>query len=422
MNGAGGAALLARLRAQGFLPPDYGGRGLINVPATALDVLGVRDASDPVPLADLDPALCDGVKQVVMVLADGLGYGQLERLCESGETPFLASLVERARRRESAQLLECTTIFPSTTAAAVTTMHTARTPQEHGNIAYFLWLEEFGRVTQMLRWCRADRRRGSYFDDPNLDPRRYVQVPSIHTRLRDAGGRSYVIEPEIFRGQAMERMHGVDAEFVGCAVPSMMGVRLRELLEARPWGGAPALVYAYWEGIDYVTHRLGPRGPEHAAEAAAFDLSLGRALRARPPGDTLVLLTADHGHAAVEPTSFLDLHDDHELEALLRTPLAGEPRVPFFSTDHPAEVVAHLRRRYPGAFFTFERDDGIEAGLFGRGAPTLVKRRVGEVLGLLDGDRAASIIRIEGRPLRQRGSHGGMTADEMRIPVLAWRC
>jgi len=415
------AALIDGLRARGFLPPDHGGRGIASVPATALAAIGMRDADDPPLLAGLDPALLDGVRQVLVVLADGLGWGQLERLCAAGETPFLASVVRRAERREQAQLLECLTSFPSTTAAVVTTMNTARTAQEHGNLAYFCWLEEFGRVTQMLRWGPAEQRRGSYFDDPHLDPRKYAQVPSIHRRLRERGARSYIIEPEVFRGQAMERMHGAEATFVGTIHPSVMGVRVKQLLDERPWGDRPAYVYAYWEGIDYVAHRLGPRGSEHAAEAAAFDLSLGRALGGRPPGDTLVLLTADHGHAAVEPQRFLDLHDDEDLRAMLRNPLAGEPRAAFLHTDRPAAVIAYLEQRYPGFFFPFLRDEGIAAGLFGTGDPALVRRRVGEVVALVDGDRGVSIVRIEGQPLRQRGSHGGMTPDEMRIPVLAWR-
>src|SRR6266550_5897188 len=36
-------ALIERLRARGFVPPDYDGGGLINIAATVLDVLGVRD-------------------------------------------------------------------------------------------------------------------------------------------------------------------------------------------------------------------------------------------------------------------------------------------------------------------------------------------------------------------------------------------
>ena len=410
--------LLERLRARGFVLPDYEGGGLLNVPATVLDVLGARDVGDASPLTALDPALREGVKQVVVVLADGLGWWQLEMLCDQGVTPFLAELRGRARRRDRAQLIEATTVFPSTTAAAITTMNTARTPLEHGNIAYFLWLEEFAEVTAMLRWGRAVNRRGSYFDDPAVDPRRYVKVPSIHARLRDRSIASYVIEPEIFRAEAMTRMHAAEANFVGYVVPSTMGVRLRSALADAP---RPSYVYAYWSGIDTVSHLYGPRSQEAAIEAAIFDLSLRFALAGRPADDTLVLLTADHGHAATDPDKMLDIVGDEELRALLRNPAAGEPRLVFLHTDHAEKVREHIERKWPGQATLLDRDELIDAGLFGRGDPTVARRRIGEVVVLLDRDLSASIVKVDGQTLRHRGSHGGMTADERRIPILAWR-
>jgi hypothetical protein len=409
--------LVERLRARGFVMPDYDGGGLLNLPATVLDVLGARDAGDAPPLSQLDPKLREGVRQVVVILADGLGWWQLEMFCDRGDTPFLAELRERARKRDRAQIIEATTVFPSTTAAAITTMNTARTPLEHGNIAYFLWLEEFAQVTAMLRWGPAIVRRGSYFDDPAVDPLRYVLVPSIHKRLRERGTASYVIEPEIFRSEAMTRMHATEANFVGYVVPSTMGVRLRALLDAP----RPSYVYAYWSGIDTVSHLYGPRSDEAAIEAAILDISLRYALAGRSAGDTLILLTADHGHATTDPDKMLDIVGDEELRALLRNPPAGEPRLVFLHTDRPKEVRAHVERKWPGQITLLDRDELIDAGLFGRGDPMVARRRIGEVVVLLDRDLSASIVKVAGQTIRHRGSHGGLTADEMRIPVLAWR-
>ena len=257
-------ALVERLRARGLVPPDYAGGGLVNVASSVVEVLGMRDGTDPPPLRALETTLTNGVRQVVLVLADGLGAAQLRSLAASGDVPFIASVLRRAKRGDRAQLIEATTIFPSTTAAAITTLNTARTPQEHGNLAYFIWLEEFAQVTQMLRWGPGVTRRGSYFDDASVNPRDFVKVPSIHGRIRSRGGASYVIEPEIFRQEAMTRMHASSAAYAGYFLPSSMGVRLRGLLEERPWGDRIAYLYAYWAGIDSVAHLHGPQSPEHA--------------------------------------------------------------------------------------------------------------------------------------------------------------
>jgi Type I phosphodiesterase / nucleotide pyrophosphatase len=411
-------ALTASLRARGLVPPDYDGRGLLNIPSTVLDVLDVRQPTDPPVLVDLDPALRDGARRVVTVLVDGLGWAQLNALCDQGVLPFLAEVRDRARARDGAQLLEATTVFPSTTAAAITTMNTARTPLEHGNIAYFAWVEEFAQVTQMLRWGAAVTRRGSYFDDATVDPRRYVQVPSIHGRLRENGIPSFVVEPEMFRTEAMTRMHAAEASYLGYILPSTMGVRIREFLASPP---GPGYLYAYWSGVDTACHIYGPYSAEAAAEAALVDLDLRRAVGDRARGDTLLLLTADHGHAAIDPDRTIDLIGDEDLAALLRNPLSGEPRLVFIHTDHPDLVREHLEQRWPRTFTVFDRDELIAAGLFGRGEGAVTRGRIGELVAMLTGERSASLVRVDGQVVRHRGDHGGMTADEMKIPILAWR-
>jgi hypothetical protein len=414
-------SLRERLRAHGFHPPDYGGGGLVNVAATILDLCGARRPGDPPQLRGIDPALLEGVRNVVLVLADGLGSDQLQRLARNGDVPFLERILARAARGDAAQLIDATTIFPSTTVAAITTLNTATTPQEHGNIAYFLWLEEFAAVSQMLRWGPAAQKRGSYFDDPAVDPRKYAKVPSIHRAIRDHDGRSYIVEPEIFRTEAMTRMHAAEADHVGYLVPSTMGVRIQQLLETRPEDDTPMYVYAYWAAVDTVSHWYGPRGAEHAAEAAGLDRNLERALGKRPPGDTLVILTADHGHASVDPSRLIDLEADTELRALLRNPIAGEPRLVFLHTDRAAEVRRYLEQAHAGTLFLIDREEAIDEGLFGRGDPALVRKRVGEVIALIGGERGSSVVRVDGQVVRHRGSHGGMSPDEMRVPVLLWR-
>src|SRR5438093_144307 len=95
-------ALIERLRACGFVPPDYDGGSLLNVAVTVLDLVGARDETDPPPLRALDPDLRKGVRQVVVVLADGLGTAQLRALCAAGDTPFIASLLARAEAGDDA--------------------------------------------------------------------------------------------------------------------------------------------------------------------------------------------------------------------------------------------------------------------------------------------------------------------------------
>ena len=84
-------------------------------------------------------------------------------------------------------------------------------------------------------------------------------------------------------------------------------------------------------------------------------------------------------------------------------------------------VRSHIESRWPGVFTLLDRDALLAEGFFGRGDQALAKKRIGEVCAMLTSDRAARIMRVDGQEFRHRGSHGGMTPDEMYIPVLAWR-
>jgi hypothetical protein len=410
--------LVDRLRARGFVAPDYDGGGLVNVPATVLDVLGARVATDAPALTALDPALCEGVRQVVVVLADGLGWWQLEMLCDQGDTPFLAELRDRARRRDQGAAHRGDDGVP------IDDRGGDHDDQHRANAAR-------ARQHRVLPLARGIRRgHGDAPVGPRGDASRFVLR---RPRRRPRPLRPGAVHPRPLtraRHPVAPRRAGdlpvgshdtharVEASFVGYVLPSSMGVRLRALVDDAP---RPSYVYAYWSGIDTVSHLYGPRSEEAAMEAALFDLDLRRALGHRPAGDTLVLLTADHGHATTDPDKMLNMVGDEELRSLLRNPPAGEPRLVFLHTDRPAAVREYIDRRWPGLVTLLDRDELIDAGLFGRGDSKIARRRIGEVVALLDRDLSASIVKVEGQTIRHRGSHGGMSADEMRIPILAWR-
>ena len=78
-----------------FVRPDFGGRGLANVAPTVLRLLAPTAAHDGLPTLDrsvLPEHLTEGIKRVVLVVADGLGHNQLLREIAAGNAPNLAAL------------------------------------------------------------------------------------------------------------------------------------------------------------------------------------------------------------------------------------------------------------------------------------------------------------------------------------------
>src|SRR4051812_17482245 len=97
--------------------PDYDGGSLVNLMASIVD--GCGGAARHPPLGALPPAELSSARNVVLLIVDGLGDFYLRR---RGAGSALA-----AGRRSP-----MTSVFPPTTASAITTSYTGATPLEHG--------------------------------------------------------------------------------------------------------------------------------------------------------------------------------------------------------------------------------------------------------------------------------------------------
>jgi hypothetical protein len=122
--------------------------------------------------------------------------------------------------------------------------------------------------------------------------------------------------------------------------------------------------------------------------------------------------------------------DHPELLAMLRVPPAGERRAVYLHARPGAvsEVAAYGRERMRDVAATMLRDEAVELGLFGPG--TLTERAAGRIGDVLLFPRnnlqlVAPIEMADGTPPPRspnfRGLHGGLSADEALVPLLALR-
>src|SRR5919197_4401759 len=113
--------------------PDYAGGSLVNLVATLVAARGGKALHEPLRDFTLDSR----VRNVVLLIIDGLGDNYLARHGAGSE-------LARRRRRS------LTSVFPSTTATAITTSYTGRTPLEHGLTGWFIYFGEAGCVSAAL--------------------------------------------------------------------------------------------------------------------------------------------------------------------------------------------------------------------------------------------------------------------------------
>ncbi|HTW55643.1 MAG TPA: alkaline phosphatase family protein, partial [Thermoplasmata archaeon] len=255
------AAAVARLTAPdprlGVPIPAYGGRSLPNVGASVVAAVGLADVAPP-PLApplaaDLDPfhgRRAEG--PVVVLLADGFGWNSF--------ATWRATDRSDAARRWSALARPITTIFPTTTTAALVSLSTATSPSRHGIVGYRQFLPRFGVVADLLRMAPVGVAVPESLVGPDWSPDLISGAPSIFRR----GVRGVAVSRDRFEGSALTRLLYDGAEFVPYATASDLAHQLIDQLE-RPT--PPPVVYAYWDELDTVHHLRGPHDRLFAFEA-----------------------------------------------------------------------------------------------------------------------------------------------------------
>lgn len=122
-----------------FLYPYYGKYSIVELTQSILSVFGIESERPTLPFPLL---MGEPVKHVVLFFVDGLGFNHLSE--QADFQPFFGLL------RERADIYPLTTVFPSTTPAALTTFHTGLTPEEHGLPEWTTYFEEIDQLVETL--------------------------------------------------------------------------------------------------------------------------------------------------------------------------------------------------------------------------------------------------------------------------------
>ena len=410
-----------------FILPHYGGYSIANVPATVAALLGVElpDGAPPLPThLWADPSgqasgrgMASGVRRVVLVLLDAVGYLHLQRYLTEEDSVF-------RHLAQAGRLVPLTSVFPSTTVAALTTLRTGRTPLGHGFLGTKLLLSEQGLLANMIKLAPAAHKRPEELLDWGWKPEEFVTVPSLAQQLAAAGVQSvaHTYLPHLAGGLSRIFLRGM-TEVQGYAGFSDLWINLRRTLIQRQ--NEPLFVSAYWGSTDTVAHLYGPEGEPFRAElrhlARALEEDFLAPLPAAAREGTLLIIIADHGQTATPPERAVRLSDHPALQQALLLPPAGEPRAAYIYV-RPGQadgLRAYVAEHLSGRFLLLEMERAVTAGLFGPEQPTPeLRARLGDFLLLARND---SRLIVEKKKVPIHGHHGSLTPEEMLVPLLMVR-
>ncbi len=405
--------------------PDYETGNFAHIPGLLQSLLGVET---PTPLTPERFGFRPGqFKNVIFLFLDAFGWNVYSYFLNRRNRIV-------GRLTDKGQVHKITAQFPSTTAAEVTTFHTGQVVGQHGVYEWQYYEPEVDDVIVPLLFSYAgEGKRRDTLRDAYIDARDILPTHTFFSDLQNAGVPTFTFVPRGFIGTPYNDVLSVGANATGYTTIAEGLVTLNRKIKRTK---DPALFYFYTPHIDSLAHAHGPFSFQSLAEADAtltlLDKFLFHPLRGRD--DTLIILSADHGQIRVDPrtTLYINLHPEfQELRCYLRANRQGKILPPGGS---PRDMFLHVREEYVGRAQTLLRkmlggradvlriEQLIAAGLFGTAEPSPdFMKRAGNLVILPRGDETVWWYEKGKFELKHNGLHGGLSRDEMEIPLILYR-
>ena len=192
---------------------------------------------------------------------------------------------------------------------------------------------------------------------------------------------------------------------------------IEQTVSAVKSGPERKFVYAYWPDFDALAHQHGVASKQVRTHFSALDAAFGELLARLAGSDTVVALTADHGFIDCPPGESIELPP--ALAALLRFPLCGERRVAFCHVREAKHFLETARELLGDRAEVRPSRELADDGWFGSGrAHPHFAERIGDVALVMKGSGTVKDW-VTGEPRHLHiGNHGGMSEDEMNIPLV----
>ncbi|HUZ16743.1 MAG TPA: alkaline phosphatase family protein [Spirochaetia bacterium] len=377
---------------------------IVDLMRTMMILCGYREFKDTHWVKVLKQGLMGDVRRMrpcdhyVFVLIDGMGNN-------------LSDFFPRGGFFDTYYVRELRSVFPSTTACALTSLITGEWPGIHGLTGWFTYLPEIGKTAKILPF--VDRMNDAPLESCGADLSSLMPVKS---RLSALDREVCAVLPNTLRGSAYSTWAHGENQVIGYRSLSGGFQAVAANVQNR---SLPSFTFLYVPDVDTAQHEAGTSGAKVKRLVRAIDEALVKLKEAMPDNARLVV-SADHGLVDVPENRRLHIHDGHPMLNYLEFVPSGEPATPIF---HVREGQEHQFEDYFDTSFgsvmeLLSISDGEALGLFGPdGISPVTRRRLGNYVGI-SADPFVMLYEAPGtEPLNHIAFHGGLQPQTMRVPL-----
>jgi hypothetical protein len=359
--------------------PDYK-KSILNVSTSILNHYGVKISHPTLPL--LDSHLSKNYRNIVLILVDGLGEDAIIKHLSSSSKLY----------QNMASTL--TSVFPSTTVAATTSVLSGKTPLETGWLGWHQYISE--EDASVIFFLNRDYYSLKSYD--YLVAERYVPYLNIYQQIT-------AVSPHIHTHEIFPAFRTPEHTTFA---------KICETIKNTIQADGKHFVYAYWDKVDSLMHEYGPYSkPVHDM---IMSVEEGYAnLIASIEDDTLVIVIADHGQVDVETIQLTNY--PLIIDTLKRLPSNESRASVFYVKDSMHEVFENaFNSQFRQYFNLYKTEDLLKMGLFGNGKehPRL-RDFLGDYVAIAIDHYILSTVNND---FVMRGQHAGLLKEEMIVPLI----
>lgn len=329
--------------------------------------------------------------KVCVILVDGLGSDNLR--AAGGHAPFLNAALKASK--------SINTVFPSTTASAITSFGVGAAPSRHGILGYSVYDRESGLTRNLLTgW-------GEGFEAST-----FQKLQTVSDMAIQSGVQSFTVGPGEYADSGFTQLNMSAASYVPAKSFEDRIEAVKTILASKH----ASLTYLYFPELDSIAHSYGVASTEWLTKLEDLDAAI-KSLVVSLPKDCGLVVTADHGIVDV-PKENQVLLDEMEIPNLLA--VTGDPRNTFLYFEHETDVQATktlLEEQLENKAVVATVQDLQDAGWL---SPEIENSRFLPDLYLIALSNFASYHRSYCKPqsLRMVGQHGSISQTELSVPLI----
>lgn len=384
--------------------PEYKESSIVNLMASISKALGKKTEYNPLKI--LTDKEIKNNQNIVLIIIDGLGYNYIKRNAKD-------TILEKNL------LGHMTSVFPATTAAAITTFFTGTEPIKHSVTGWFMNLKELGMTSTILPFI--PRLGGISFSEFGIEPSDIITSKPLFKNL---SSKKYFITIDHIKDSEYSVAMTPDAKRIGCKNIKSFFSQINKAINENKNSRKKTFMHCYWPIFDSISHEFGTNSKEAKKYLNEIIINLENFLKNANKSNTKIILTADHGVLDTHENKKVISMDNHpKLLETLSMPLSGEPRAAFcyVHTDKKKEFEKYVKNKLNKYCIMKSREQVLKDKIFGiKKANSKIHSRIGDYILLMKDNYLLRDSLLKQEPSKHIGNHGGISEDEMKVPIITF--